>query len=396
MKLLYILDRLSQGGISTVLIHRLNFLAKVGNFEIHILTEIENDLKIQKQFNSSITFHTINYLELSQKKRLRFFGFFGLQKELKREFQNFIEQLKPDIISAFNLEAMNNFIIPYLKIDAIKIIEFHGAYQPKRGLIKRKIITKESNIRKLKRLVFHPVNFFIPSSKNLHNKYDYGIVLTKEDAENRKSYLRIKIRHIFNFMLVNKNIKPFDQRENIIIGVGRMVQQKNLLDLVEAVNLIRENLSNWKVHIYGDGEQYNLINKKIINYGLENIVLLKGFSYNMKDVYNDSKILVTPALWEGQPMNILEAFSYKIPVISYDCKCGPKEIIREGVNGFLVDFNVEELASRMLKLTADSKLLKSFSSKTLIDMKLFELDTVMNEWAEFYYSIFEEEQSQKL
>lgn len=387
MKLLYILDRLSQGGISTVLIHRLNYLAKQADFEIHILTEVANDINIQKQFVDEIAFYNINYAVLADKKRLPFFGYFSFQRQLKKTFSKIIDKINPDIISTFNVEALNNFIIPHIETRAIKIIEFHGAYESKSWLISRKLLVPESKLKKLRLLLFHPVNLFVGKSKKLHRKYDYGIVLTKEDEEDRRKYLSIKLKHIYNFMLNEKEITPFEKRKNIILGVGRMVEQKNLLDIVEAVNLIKSSLNNWKVKLYGEGEQYRIISERIAKYDLQNIILLEGYNYHMHEVYNESKLLVTPALWEGQPMNILEAFSYRIPVISYNCKCGPKEIIRDGVNGYLVDFDIRDLASKILKLISDENLLRSFSDSTSLDIHKFAFDKVMNNWKSFYEDV---------
>lgn len=55
---------------------------------------------------------------------------------------------------------------------------------------------------------------------------------------------------------------------------------------------------------------------------------------------------------------------YKIPVIRYDCKCGPKEIIKKGLNGNLLFFNVAKLAYKTLKLISDSELLQSYQTIT--------------------------------
>lgn len=387
MKLLYIIDSLAQGGIATVLMHRLNFLAESGNFQIHILTEVENDKNIQQQFHKSIIFHLSNYKQLAAKNRIPFFGFFQFQREIAKDFSKVISKINPDVISTFNVEALNNFIVPHIQTSAIKIIEFHGAYESKSWLVKKNILPQESILKTIKLLISHPVNIFVPKSRRLHSKYDYGIVLTKEDEFDRKKYLKIKIKHIYNFMLTKKQINPYKDRKNIILGVGRMVQQKNLLDLVKAINLIKSQLAGWQVRLYGEGEQYNVINEFIIKNNLQGMISLEGYNYNMHEVYNESKVLVTPALWEGQPMNILEAFSYGIPVISYNCKCGPKEIIREGINGYLVDFDVNALADKILTLVKDPQLLSEFSQNTSIDINKFDYQLIMKQWEEFYREI---------
>jgi glycosyltransferase involved in cell wall biosynthesis len=84
---------------------------------------------------------------------------------------------------------------------------------------------------------------------------------------------------------------------------------------------------------------------------------------------------------------MVEALSYKIPVIAYNCKCGPKEIVKDGVNGYLIDFSVQELAQRILELTSDSEKLESFSSHCYDEIDRFDFKKIMNQWIEFYESV---------
>lgn len=384
MKLLFIIDSLSKGGIATVLKHRLNHLAKNKYFEIYLLTEFENNAIIQAEFDDNITFHILSIQKILKKKRLPFFGYFELRKELKEVYVEQINNIRPDVITTFNVGTITNFIVPYIECKAIKIIEFHGAYNPREYLVKRKILVDKRIVEKIIQPLRHPINLFVPKEKDLHSRYNYGVVLTNEDKEDREKYLKIPLIHINNFMISPAYVRPFKNRENIIVGIGRMVEQKNFSDLIKAIDLIKDQLHSWQVHIYGDGEQYKFIENQIIMLKLDKIVYLKGFSYNMKDVYNNSKLLVTTALWEGQPMNILEAFSFKIPVISYNCKCGPKEIIRDGINGFLVDYSISELADRIIDLIIKKDLLDEFSTNTNNDLNKFEYNKIMSEWQSFY------------
>lgn len=64
-----------------------------------------------------------------------------------------------------------------------------------------------------------------------------------------------------------------------------------------------------------------------------------------------------------------------------------KEIIKDGVNGYLIDFSVEQLAEKILELTSDSEKLESFSSHTWDDIQKFDENTIMNQWIDFYNEI---------
>jgi len=107
----------------------------------------------------------------------------------------------------------------------------------------------------------------------------------------------------------------------------------------------------------------------------------------MPSVYNDAKLLVSTSLTEGFGRTLIEALFYKIPVISYNCKCGPKEILRDNVNGFLIDFSPEQLSTKLVELTNNAELLQSFSDNTSLDLARFDFVTNMKQWEEIYLSI---------
>ena len=106
----------------------------------------------------------------------------------------------------------------------------------------------------------------------------------------------------------------------------------------------------------------------------------------MDEVYNNSKLLISTSFSEGFGRTLTEALSFKIPVISYDCKCGPKEIIKDGVNGYLIDFDVKLLADKILYLTLKPDKLLEFSNNAWIDIDKFAFENIMKQWINLYES----------
>ncbi|MDG4944792.1 glycosyltransferase [Weeksellaceae bacterium KMM 9713] len=369
MKLLFCHRSIRKGGIATGLKQRLNYLSENTNYEIHVLSELSNNPETIKQFDTKIKFHVLDIQHLTNKKRIPILGYFRLIEEVKKEYQKFIDDMQPDFITGFGY-GYNQEIIPYIKTSAIKVIELRGSYAS------RKNLNKKTDY----------IDFFKKDLRNLHNKYHYSIMLTQEDLEDR-TYLKNKKLQINNSFKKVDDIKPFAERENIIIAVGTLTQNKNFIDLIKAAKLIKESLNNWKIHIYGEGVEDKFLNQKIKEYNLENIIELKGFKNNLHDSFNNSKILVSTSLSEGMPRNLLEAFSYKTPIISYNCKCGPKEIIRNGINGYLIDFNVNQLADRIVELVSNPDQLRVFSSNTWIDKEKFDFENTMKQWVDFYEQV---------
>ena len=85
--------------------------------------------------------------------------------------------------------------------------------------------------------------------------------------------------------------------------------------------------------------------------------------------------------YEGLPLVLLEAQQYKLPIVSFNCPTGPSEIIRDGVNGFLVDnYDVDGMVEKISELIENEALRKSFSNNTLLDIEKFSKEKIIQQW----------------
>lgn len=372
MKLLFVLRKFSNGGVTKTLTQRLNYLSEFTDFELHVVTEFPNDEKLISKINQKVHIHVLNLEKILIKRRMPILGYFQIIKEVEKEFKKVINYIKPDVISGFNY-GYNKEILPFLNISAIKVVELRGAYKSR---------------NKLKRIDFKYsiINFFRKDYKVLQNKYDYGITISKQDALDR-AYFKRDIRCIYNTYKYPKEISDFSERSNIIIAAGTLTHNKNFKDLIKASKLIEKNLENWEIHIYGEGEQREFLNNLIKKLDLTEIIKLKGPTHTLNEFYNNSKLLISTSLSEGFGNTILEALTYRVPVISYDCKCGPREILMNGKNGYLIEFDYKILAKKILKLIENESLLNSFSQNTVLSLDKFDYKEIMLEWNNFYEEI---------
>lgn len=369
MKLLYILKHFERGGITTVLTNRLNYLAENTEFEIHILSEFQNNDKLVSKISSKVQFHVLDLAGIVAKKRMPVLGYFSIKSEIRKKYTDFISLLNPDIITDFDWGYYRD-VIPAIECKAYKIKELHSSYVSRNSIAdKKSLVTR-----------FIDRNIF----KN-HNKYDLAVTLTKEDLKDRK-YLHTKKRHIYNPIITNHNEdNKFDKRKNICLSVGTLTKNKNFKDLILAVSRIKDKLETWEFHIYGEGKEQQQLQNLIIELQLQEIIQLKGFCDTMSVVYNNAKLLVTTSLSEGLPMNLLEALSYNIPVISYNFKCGAKEIIKEN-NGTLIPLgDIDKLSLTIFEYISNPSFLLAQSNK--IDISKFENEKIMMQWRDLYNSL---------
>jgi GalNAc-alpha-(1->4)-GalNAc-alpha-(1->3)-diNAcBac-PP-undecaprenol alpha-1,4-N-acetyl-D-galactosaminyltransferase len=173
--------------------------------------------------------------------------------------------------------------------------------------------------------------------------------------------------------------KTYNERQNIILTVGRIDSNKNQRVLIEAfANL---NTETWKLVIAGDGvlkEEYKKLTKTL---GIADKVDFVGNVQNIWDYYNQAKIFAFTSNSEGFPNALLEAMSFGLPCISTDCPSGPSEIIVNDENGFLIEANKkEQLENKLSKLISNPEICNQFSQNAIKYTQKFSLVEIKKSW----------------
>ena len=147
------------------------------------------------------------------------------------------------------------------------------------------------------------------------------------------------------------------------------------------VVLTNEDKANWK--------GYNNIEENQINeLGLNRCVFLDGFKSNMKEEYLDASLFVLSSRYEGFGMVLLEAMSCGVPAVSFDCPCGPKDLITDGENGYLVeDDDIEKLADRIVYLIRHPEKRKEMGTMAYKRSADYSEDKIMKQWMELFSEV---------
>ena len=210
---------------------------------------------------------------------------------------------------------------------------------------------------------------------------DYVVVLTKGDLENYRRLLgrEERIAQIYN-PLDPAHICGNVRRENLILSVGRLTQQKGIDKLMRvAQSLLPEN-PDWQWLLLGEGELRPELERYIERNNFQNRMLLMGNVENVDAYLQRAGILVSTSDFEGLPMNILEAKRMGVPCVSFSI-IGPHEIIRDGVDGYLVPpFRCEEMARRISTLIRSPDLREQFGNQALASMEDFETSRIITQW----------------
>lgn len=375
MKLVYcILDYHSPGGTDRTLSIQANYFAEIGH-EVHIVTTEDCGTKEPfYKFSEKIEFHNlgINYIKVDGRLNP-----FSILKRLvlgqihKNKLSKLLNDIKPDFtLCMFGHETS---FLPSLKDGSKKIAQFHFfryykdiEYKYNSVPLLKKWFAQVKEQRKWRYI----------------NDYDAFVVLSKEDAENWKEFKNVS---------VIPNALPFEVLHGAecdrkqVLSVGRLVYQKGYNLLVEAwkkVNLLHKD---WKLVLYGDGPDYDNLVKEIINYNLQNSFIINPSTNNIVEKYLESSIYVSSSRYEGLPMTLLEVMSCGVPCVSFTCPCGPRDIVKDGEDGFLVPVgDVDMLAERICRLIENDELRKTMGRNARINMQRYSVDKVMKEWEKLF------------
>lgn len=174
--------------------------------------------------------------------------------------------------------------------------------------------------------------------------------------------------------------KPYQHTKPYIVALGRFHEVKRYDLLVDAYSK-SELQAECDLIIVGDGELRNSLETQIKQLKLENKVHLVGTQNNPFPYLAGAKFLTLSSRTEAFPMVLIEALALECPIVATDCPTGPREIVREGENGLLVENeNTLALSEAMDKLYFDEKLLKHFKTNAIPSIQHLSGEVIAKQW----------------
>lgn len=229
-------------------------------------------------------------------------------------------------------------------------------------------------------------------SRFLSKKYADAIVtLTEEDKGYYEKHGTIngKILAISNFIIDIPSMSS-QCEEPIVLAVGRFCYQKAFDDLVDVWNLVQmDPISNgWKLKIVGNGEDKIKVLDKIRKYGLNSSVEILPATDDISSFYSQSSIYVMTSRFEGLPMVLIESKFYGIPIVCLNCVTGPKDMVEDGRNGFIINNrDLKEMANKICYLMRNDNLRKEMGKNALLDSVRFTPDFIIEHWKSLLNSL---------
>lgn len=351
MKIHIFIAHMSIGGAERVCVNLANEFAELGN-EVHIVVlNLENDVNTHL-LDSRVQVHSLGV------SRLRYSALAMLR---------YVRKYRPPFLFVFGNE---------MAVILNKMRKLHLLNTP---LIVRVLnnvnisLSKEDNVSPIVE------NYLQKAQKQLADM-EYVIAqcdAMKDQLLEKKLVKEEQISRVYNPVsrdLIRKTIEikvPFAKRDSgrvrEIIFIGRLDPQKNLPHLIESFALLNEKMPNTCLHLIGNGNLTEAIKQMVEDKGLSEKVSFDGVCKNMENIYAKADMIVLSSEYEGMPNCLIEAIGCGIPIVSYDCPIGPREIVVDDVNGYLVKYNdINQLAEKMeecLRRDWDEKVIRKTAEK---------------------------------
>lgn len=369
MKIAYCVPRLTNsGGIERVLANKSKFLLDQG-YEVYFILGDKTDEAPFFDFDERIIFYNLNceFTARGLKKMM-------LHRKYKETYLSrltvVLNEIKPDItISVFDKYSRYLYKI---NDGSKKIIERHfGKYKRPRY-----ISNFENN--EWGRIITY---LYRKADYDVVKHYDKFVVLTEEDKLLWGDLPNITaIPNSISFVPDEKSTT----KEKKIIAVGRTSKQKQLDVLIKIWAKIATKYPDWKLVTYGNGnlEPLRELAKQL---NVRDQVENNPPTLNMQDEMINSSIYALSSKYEGMPLVLLEAMACGLPLVSFACKCGPKDIISNGEDGFLIKENdLDDFADKLSLLIENDELREKMGKAASQNVLRFTEDIVMKKWMSLF------------
>ncbi len=215
---------------------------------------------------------------------------------------------------------------------------------------------------------------------------DAVVVLTESDGWAYRDLLgdAARVRRIPN-AVTPTDLAPSTLDATVVVTAGRLTHQKAFARLVCAFAPVAERHPDWQLRIAGRGPQRPRLQRQIAEAGLGANVRLVGQVADMAAELAHASVFALSSRFEGFPMVLLEALGQGLPVVSFDCPTGPREIIDDGRDGILVpDGDVAALTAALLELIEDPEKRRRYGAAALEKAACYDLRAVAARWTALF------------
>ena len=377
MHILYIYAEISiKGGTDKILVEKANYLVRHG-YDVTIVTESQMGKPLSFKLEDKVCHIDMGLdfgKQYTQGSFRRFLTYSSLMRKYKSRLKKVIDRQRPDIIISAMGRSLS--LLSKMDYDGIKIGEAHTTKTHLRSL----------HLMEQRGGVFKVIAKYMRWKMCRYaSKLDALVLLTTNDAEDWKSVAK-------TFVIPNPiSFFPKESAELVnkqVIMVGRYNDAKGYDYLIPAWEIVHLRHPDWALNVYGSGELRDQVKEWIRERHLETTIIMHNPVDNIMEKYKDSSICVLSSRYEGFSLVILEAMSCGVPVVSFDCPYGPRNIIKNGEDGILIEpLNYQALAEGICQLIENKSLRMQLGANARENVLRFSQDSIMEQWEDLFHKL---------
>ena len=376
LKIVYVTPALYMaGGVERVLTLKANYFAEHFGYDITIILTEGKDKPLFYPLSDKIKVINLNigFEELWTCSFLKkIIVYLKKQRQFRKALTNELMRLHPDITISLLRREIN--FINDIKDGSRKIGELHINRANYRNF-------KTENVSIVKRLF---AKFWSANLVSHLKKLDKLVVLTEKDREAWPELNNVvAIPDPLSFTPVS--VSPLAEKR--VVAIARYSHEKGIDLLLKAWAITEKKTIDWRLDVFGDGDKTvyeQLMDELSID---RSRCQLHGRTNNVEKELINSSLFVLSSRFEGFGMVITEAMACGLPVVSFDCPWGPRSIIEDGTDGFLVENgNVEAMADSISQLMNDASLRLSISQLGQQNVQRFNIEQIALRWKDILES----------
>ena len=329
-----------------------------------------------------------SFYQLDDKVKVKYIFNFGPNKDkIKDALRKFklitlIKQLCKAVKILYTKYFSLGKIIKNLNTDILISSRIEFSKQIKRNDIitisqEHSFIDNEKYIKKVRKS-FKYIKYLIVMTKGAKEKYD-------EWLKNEK--IKPEVIVIPNIIKENKSGKISNLNNRQIISVGRLEDVKDFYTLILVFSVIVKKYPNYILKIIGEGSMREKLEEQIKKCNLQKNVILTG-RRTENEINNElikSDVFVLTSKSESFSLVLCEAMNFGVPCIAFDVDVGPREIIQDGKNGFLIENrNVDLMIERLDELLYNISLRRFLGSNSYNVAKNYYSENIINKWKNIF------------
>ena len=381
MKIVYCIQSThNSGGMERVLTRKVNYLAQAGH-EVSIITFDQQGRKPFFELHPKINCYdlSIPYKQHQKPGLLNRLALYARLPRLRRLHRSRLEQLllklRADIVvSMLNEEA---YFLPSMQDGSKKVLEFH--------------FSQYSGLQDLRKGIWRLIDGWRKKKEErLARSFDRFIVLTHEDATLWGSLPNLRV--IPNPLPFYSD-SPSDCSAHQLLAMGRYDEQKHFDLLIDLWAQLAPEYPDWRLVIAGDGKLRPELTAQVERLGLKSVELMRP-THQVQELYRASSIYTMTSRYEGLPMVLIEAQQMGLPIVSFACPCGPRDVITDGVDGYLLEVGDHEGFIQALHRLIDSEAERQrMGAAARIASERYDLEHIMKSWLALFDELVHSKQS---